>query len=77
MHWKSALILLAGTLFCSSTAGYLLVKILLRPKDDDLDGYHYEFEDHSPQLTRYEKWSRITFIGAVAGMLLLFVSTAL
>lgn len=78
MHWKIGLILFAGGLFCVSAVGYLLVKIALRPKDDgDLDEYHYEFEDHCPQLARYEKWSRITFIGTITGMLLLFLSAVL
>ena len=77
MHWKIALILLTGTLFCVSAAGYLFVKIALRPKDNDLDDYYHEFEENSPQLARYEKWSRITFIGAITAMLLLFLATVL
>ena len=78
MQWKIGLILAAGTLFCVSAVGYLIVKIALRPKDNsDLDDYHYEFEDHCPDLARYEKWSRITFIGAIAGMLALFLAAVL
>lgn len=78
MQWKIWLILAAGTLFCTSAVGYLIVKITLRPKDNgDLDDYHYEFEDHCPDLARYEKWSRITFIGAIAGMLALFLTAVL
>ena len=71
------LILLGGCLFLISGAGFLFAKIALRPKkDSDLDDYHFEFEDHHPQLARYEYWSRITFIGVVIGMLLLFASIA-
>lgn len=73
MHWKIVLILFSGTLFLTSATGFLFVKIGLRPKDDsDLDSYHFEFEDHHPQLARYEKWSRIMFIGIVVSMLMLF-----
>ncbi len=75
MHWKVAFILFSGTLFLTSAVGFLLVKFALRPKDDsDLDSYYFEFEDHHPELARYEKWSRITFVGVVVGMLMLFLS---
>ena len=72
------MILIGGCLFLISGAGFLFVKIALRPKDDgNLDAYYYEFENSCPQLTRYEKWSRITFIGTITGMLLLFLSAVL
>jgi hypothetical protein len=78
MHWKVALILLGGCLFLISGAGFLYVKLFLRPKDDsDLDDWHYEFEDRHPELARYEKWSRMMFIGVVIGMLMLFAALAL
>ncbi len=77
MDWKIALILLAGTLFCGGAAAFLFVKVTLRPKDDDLDDCYYEFEENSPQLARYEKWSRITLTAAITGMLLLFLSAVL
>lgn len=77
MHWKVILILLGGGLFLISGAGFLFVKIVLRPKaDSDLDDYHFEFEDRHPQLARYEFWSRITFVGVILGMLLLFAAMA-
>jgi hypothetical protein len=73
MHWKIVVILLGGCLFLISGAGFLFVKIALRPKDDsNLDDYHFEFEDHHPQLARYEYWSRITFAGVIISMLMLF-----
>ena len=78
MPWKIGLILFAGTLFCVSGVGFLIVKIALRPKDGgDLDDYHYEFEDHCPDLARYEKWSRLTFLGVITAMLLLFLTAVL
>lgn len=70
------MILLGGCLFMVSGAAFLCVKIFMRPKDGDLDNYHFEFEEHHPQLARYERWSQITFAGAVIGMLLLFASLA-
>ena len=78
MYWKVVLILLGGCLFLVSGTAFLCVKIFLRLKDDgDLDDYHFEFEDHHPQLARYEHWSRMTFIGVVIGMLMLFAALAL
>ena len=78
MHWKIALILAAGTLFCVSAAGYVVVRIALRPKDNsDLDDSHVELEDPCPDRTRYERWSRLTFTGAVAGMIGLFLAAVL
>ena len=72
------MILLRGCLFLISGTGFIFVKIALRPKEDsDLDDYHFEFEDHHPQMARYNRWSRITFIGTITGMLLLFLSVAL
>jgi hypothetical protein len=51
------------------------VKIRLRPKDNsDLEDYYYEFEDQHPEYANYLKWSRITFIAAVVGALLLFIA---
>ena len=61
-----------------SGAGFLFVKIVLRPRDDDdLDSYHFEFEDQHPQLARYNRWSRITFTAIVIAMLLLYLSAVL
>lgn len=75
MHWKIGLILLAGTLFSVSAAGFACVRLFLRPKEDsDLDTYYYEFEDQHPDLARYNKWSRITLTGVIIGMLLLFLT---
>ena len=72
------MILLGGFVFLFSGAAFLCVKIFLRPKaDSDLDEYHYEFEERHPQLARYEKYSRITFIGVIIGMLMLFASLVL
>jgi hypothetical protein len=77
MHWKALFILLGGGLFLISGAGYLFVKLFLRPKENsDLDDYHFEFEDRHPQLARYDYWSRIMFVGVILGMLLLFGALA-
>ncbi|MCF7956805.1 MAG: hypothetical protein K9M75_13460 [Phycisphaerae bacterium] len=70
------LMLIAGPLFLVSLGGHIYVKLKLRP-NDDIDEYHYEFEDHHPDFARYEKWSKITFAGAVIAALLLFVSISI
>ena len=70
----AVLYIIAGPLFLLSIAGHFYVKFRLRPDDSELDDYYSEFEDQQPGYTRYEKWSRITLIGAVISMLLLFVA---
>jgi len=74
----TVLYIIAGPLFLISAASYVYVRIYLRPKDDsDLDDYYYEFEEQHPVYARYIKWSRITFIGAVIAVLLLFIAAVL
>ncbi|MHC4425462.1 MAG: hypothetical protein ACYSYV_05125 [Planctomycetota bacterium] len=74
----AVLYIIAGPLFLISIAAHLYVKLRLRPKEDSgLDDYYHEFEDQHPDLAMYAKWSRITFIAAAAGALLLFVATAI
>ncbi|MHC4394078.1 MAG: hypothetical protein ACYS1A_00350 [Planctomycetota bacterium] len=71
------LYIIAGPLFLISLTGYFIVRIHLRPKDDsDLDDYYYEFEDQHPAYAKYLKWSKITFIGVVISLLLLFIAIA-
>jgi len=75
---KTVLYIIAGPLFLIAAAAHIFVKIKLPPKyDADLDDYYHEFEDQHPQLAKYQKWSRITFIAAVAAMLLLFVAAVI
>ena len=72
------LYLIAGPLFVVSFAGHVYVKIRLRPKEDSgLDEIYHEFESSHEGLCRYEKWSRITFLGVVVSMLLVFIAAAL
>lgn len=67
---------LAAGLICPvSIIAHIYVKIRLRPRDgSDFDDCYHEFEDEHPDLIRYEKWSRITFVAAVASSLVLFLS---
>jgi hypothetical protein len=75
---RTVLYIIAGPLFLISAAGYVYVRIYLRPKDDsDLDDYYYEFEEQHPAYARYIKWSRITFIGSVIAVLTLFIAAVL
>jgi hypothetical protein len=69
------LYIVACPLFVISVAGYVFVKLRLRPLDDcDLDDYYYEFEEQHPAYARYLKWSKITFTGAIIATLLLFLA---
>ena len=72
------LYLIAGPLFLISIVAHLYVKLRLRPKENsELEDYYHEFEDQQPDFARYLKWSRITFIAATTGVLLLFVATVI
>ena len=72
------LYIIAAPLFIISIAGYIIVKLRLRPKDDsDLDDYYYEFEDQHPAYATYMKWSRITFAAACLAALLLLIAARL
>lgn len=70
----TVLYIIAGPLFLISIGGHFYVKLRLRPDDSELDDYYHEFEDRQPGYARYEKWSRITIMGAAVSMLLLFVA---
>lgn len=79
------LYIIAGPLFLISIAAHFYVKIRLRPpweslrtkENSDLEDYYYEFEDQHPEFANYVKWSRITFIAAVVGALLLFIAAVI
>ena len=72
------LYIIAGPLFLISLAGYVYVKLRLKPKEDsDLDDYYWEFEDQHPAYAKYTKWSKITFTVAALAVLLLFLATVL
>ena len=73
---NAVLYIIAGPLFLISIAAHFYVKLRLRPKEnrDSDDDYYYEFEDRQPDVTRYNKWSGITFAAATVGVLLLFIA---
>jgi len=74
----AVLYIIAGPLFLISIAAHLYVKLRMRPKENSgLDDYYHEFEDQQPDFAKYEKWLRITFITAAAGVLLLFIAVAI
>ncbi len=74
----AVLYIIAGPLFLISIAAHLYVKLRLRPKENSgLEDYYHEFEDQQPDFAKYEKWLRITFITAAAGVLLLFIAVAI
>ena len=74
----AVLYIVAGPLFLISIAAHLYVKLRLRPKENSgLEDYYHEFEDQQPDFVRYEQWSRITFIAAAVGALLLFIAAVI
>lgn len=69
--------LVGVVLFLVSVVAHVIVRLRLRQTfDSDLDDYYYEFEDEHPGYSRYLKWSRITFTGAIIAILMLFVAVA-
>lgn len=74
---KIILVLLAGPAFLIGIAGYLIVRLKLRPGDRELEETYYEFEDSHPVFRRYHLWSRVTLTLVVLSMLLLFLAIAL
>jgi len=76
MIMQVALCMAGGMLFLVSIGAYMWVKLRMKP-DGELDEYYIEFEDQHPGYARYERWSRITFAGAVAGALMLFLGVVI
>lgn len=76
MPLKVIIIIIAGPLFLLSLAAHIYVKLAMRPKDD-IDEYHFEFEDHHPDFAAFDKWSRITFVAAAIAALMLFLSISI
>jgi len=75
---KTILLIIAGPLFLASLAAYLYVQIHLRPRPGSgYEDFYYEFEDQHPELSRYNKWSKITFASAAIAALLLFLALVL
>lgn len=75
MSLNVLIIIVAGPLFMISMAGYIYVRLKLKPEyDEQLDDYYYEFEEQCEPLAVYNKWSGITLTGAVIGALLLFAA---
>lgn len=77
LYLKLGLILIGGLLFLLSAAGFLYVKIKLRPRDEDVEEVYWEFEDQAAGMGRYERWSRLTFAGVVASMAMIFLGAVL
>lgn len=74
---RIVLIMVGAPLFLVSLAAHFFVKWRLRSGfDSDLDDYYYEFEEQHPDYARYLKWSRITFIGMAAGVVMMFIAVA-
>lgn len=76
-YLKLVMVLAGGALFLLSAAGFLYVKIKLRPREEDVEEVYWEFEDQVAGVGRYEKWSRLTFTGVVAAMALIFLGAVL
>ena len=77
MNGKTILILVAGLAFLLGFAGYLFVRLKLRPGRKEWEETYYEFENQHPAFQRYEFWSRITLALIILSMLLLFLAIAL
>jgi len=61
-------------LFLASSGLFVFTKLTMRPSFDDSSLYH-EFEDRDPRIARYNRYSRISIVGATIGALLLFLGS--
>lgn len=78
MNLKLILILIGGTCFCISSAAYIFVKFLLRPKDGQTwEQEHWDYEDQNPTIKRYDFWCRFILSVVVISMLLIFISISI
>ncbi len=72
---KILLLLIGAPLFMLAAGMHIYVKIAMRPKNEsDLDDIYWEFEQSHQQLAKYDKWSQITFVTAIIGILMLFLA---
>ncbi len=74
---KIIFMLLAGPAFLIGAAGYLIVRLKLRPDSQEIEQTYWEFEDAHPSLQRFHLWSRITLFLIFLSMLLMFLAIAL
>ena len=77
MNIKLLMVLIGVPLFVISAAGYIFVKLKLKPDDREVDDYNWEVEERQPGYTMYNKLSQLTFGGVIISMLLLFLALAL
>lgn len=59
--------------FLASAGFYIYVKTRLKPKDESLDDYYYQFEGKHPDVARYYRLSSISFTVAIVSMLGMFL----
>lgn len=68
------LYIIAFLLFLISAAGFVFMKLRLKPNDSDIDDYYWEFEETDPEYARYTKWSKSLYTIAVIAAFLLFLA---
>lgn len=66
-----------GLLFAAGLAGYLYVRLTLKPRWQEIEETYYEMEDAHPAMKRYQRALRITMGILAGGMLLLFLALVL
>ena len=71
---RTLFLIVGGLLFLVAAVGHGVVRLYLKPKDEDLEGLYYEFEDQHPRYRQYQTWYRITFWGLCVALLLLFLA---
>ncbi len=75
---KILLLLAGGIGFLGFIGCYIYVKLKMRGSElDDLEEYHFEFEDHHPGLSKYEKLEKAYYKGAVISAVMLFAGLVL
>ena len=70
------LYIIGGPLFLISAAAHIYIKVAMRPRPkNDLEEFYYE-EFHEGK-DKYSKLTKLTFAGAILGMLLIFAAAFL
>jgi hypothetical protein len=75
---KILLLIMGGAGFLCFIGCYIYVKLKMRGSElDDLEEYHFEFEDHHPVLAKYERLEKAYYKGAVIAAVMLFAGLVL
>ena len=71
------LYIVGGLLFFGAVLAHLVVRLWMKPVEDEEDAIYWEFEDRDPDYSRYTRWLHGTMACGCLGLLLLFLAIAI